>query len=228
MDKWTDRLSEYLDGELTLQENEALEAHLLECADCGQTLQQLRGVVARAQQVLDAPPTNDLWTGIANRIEGEKALELSSSQALKLPSSRRLSFSVTQLVAASIVLMLLSAGSVYLMLTRNTAAPIAASTETRQSRDNVRQVADKPVLENYNFAISELEGALKSNRSQLDTTTVRVLENNLHTIDRAILDARAALARDPGNTYLNRYLDETVQKKIQLLRRATSIVRAQT
>ena len=220
MDKWTERLSEYLDGDLTLQETEALEAHLLECADCGETLQQLRAVVARAQEVMDAPPANDLWAGISQRIAEQAPDRLTAAPP------RRLMFSIPQAIAAGITLMVLSAGTVYLMLSRN---PQSVATRSSTTTSDVRQVSDRqPVLENYNFAISELESALKTNRSKLDTATVRVLETNLHTIDKAIADARAALATDPGNAYLNRYLDETVQKKIQLLRRATGIVRAQT
>jgi len=220
MDNWTDRLSEYLDGDLTAHESEALEAHLLTCADCGETLQQLRAVVARAQQVMDAPPHNDLWTGINERIALQTRDEVIAKPA------RRLSVSISQAVAAGIALMLISATTMYLMLSRNMTQQIAQNAASTAS--DVRTVSDKPVLENYSFAISELESALKSNRSQLDTTTVRVLETNLHTIDKAIMDARAALAHDPGNTYLNHYLDQTVQKKIQLLRRAAGIVRAQT
>lgn len=217
MDKWTDRLSEYIDGELSLQESEALEAHLLECADCGATLQQLRAVVARTTQLIDQPPATDLWPQIETRLNTPDRLSAR-------PPKRLIAFSVMQLIAASVVLVLMSAGTVYMVLSRSGGQQLADAPQQRA----VRQVSDKPVLENYNYAISELEAVLKNNRSQLDTTTVRVLEANLHSIDTAIAEARAALGRDPGNQYLNHYLDETVQKKIQLLRRATGIVRAQT
>jgi anti-sigma factor RsiW len=250
LDNWTPRLSEYIDGELSPGEAEALEAHLLECDECGRILQDLRGVVARAANVLDRPPENDLWQGIAARIAPEQ------TPAQK----RRFSFSVSQLAAASIVLMMLSAGSMYLILTRTQSPQIAAEPAAQvpaPATEPVTQVAasaeqpdaqaptstapvttDKPVARqvhaetpatrNYDLAIQDLEGALRSGRSRLDTATVRVLESNLRTIDGAIAEARAALGRDPGNPYLNRYLDQTMQKKIQLLRRATRIVRAQT
>src|SRR5262245_23187523 len=95
-DNWTPRLSEYLDGELTQPEVEALEAHLLECPECGRTLQELRAVVARASNVIDRPPEKDLWQGIAARIAQGEVSE----------QKRRFSFSISQLVAAGIVLML--------------------------------------------------------------------------------------------------------------------------
>ena len=33
-DEWTDRLSDYLDGELSAEEYSAVEAHLRDCAHC--------------------------------------------------------------------------------------------------------------------------------------------------------------------------------------------------
>jgi len=246
MDQWTERLSEYVDGELSTEQTELLEAHLLECADCGQTLQDLRAVVFRATQVIDRPPESDLWTGIAARI----AEPAQDGDVVPMPAKRRVSFSIPQLVAASIVLMMLSGGTMFLMLQgtrsgalagaagsspnpqRGAQAVAPASQQPVTTRDAVKPQmvvpVKSPAAENYNAAITELEGALRDGRAQLDTATVRVLETNLRTIDAAIGEARSALGRDPGNPYLNRYLDETMQKKIQLLRRATGILRAQT
>ena len=113
MDQWTDRLSEYMDGELPPAEREALAAHVLECAECGRTLQELRQVVARAGQVLDREPERDLWSGIAARISAE---DVAPATVLSTSFKRRISFSIPQLAAASVVLMLLSAGTMYLLL----------------------------------------------------------------------------------------------------------------
>src|SRR5690242_6390457 len=67
-DQWTDRLSEYLDGDLTPAERTTLEAHLAACGTCRTTLDELRRVVARAQALDDRPPAADLWPGIAEHI----------------------------------------------------------------------------------------------------------------------------------------------------------------
>ena len=40
-DQWNDRLSEYLDDELTPGERAALESHLATCRDCAVTLDDL-------------------------------------------------------------------------------------------------------------------------------------------------------------------------------------------
>jgi hypothetical protein len=225
-DKWTDRLSDYLDGELSAPEREALDAHLLECAECGHTLQQLKAVVARASQVIDREPSRDLWSGIAARIaagEGSPATLVATSSG-----KRRVSFSIPQLAAASVVLMLMSAGTMYVALNADNGAPVAEVNGPQTQPLPAGSASVRAVTRNYDAAVAELESVLHSNREQLDSTTVRVLEQNLAIIDRAINDARAALGQEPANPYLSRYLDQAMQKKVQLLRRATSVMRAET
>jgi anti-sigma factor RsiW len=225
MDKWTNKLSDYIDGELTHNEREALEAHLLECAECGLALQQLRAVVALAGQVIDREPQHDLWAGIGARIETaapDQDMSIATS-----PIKRRVSFSIPQLAAASVALMLVSATAVYMMLqpgpTRFAEGPIVHVTQPTAAQTSARAVSRR-----YDDAVTELQGVLDRNRDQLDTTTVRVLEQNLAIIDRAINEARNALGQEPANPYLTKYLDEAMQRKVQLLRRATSVMRAQT
>ena len=67
-DRWMDRLSEYLDGELAPEERRELEAHLARCATCKRTLEDLRAVVARAAALEDRPPAADLWPAVARGI----------------------------------------------------------------------------------------------------------------------------------------------------------------
>src|SRR5437016_5629439 len=67
-DQWTDRLSEYLDGELSGPERTTLEAHVASCDVCRTTLDELRRVVTNARALDDRPPTVDLWPAIATRI----------------------------------------------------------------------------------------------------------------------------------------------------------------
>jgi predicted O-linked N-acetylglucosamine transferase (SPINDLY family) len=80
----------------------------------------------------------------------------------------------------------------------------------------------------YDAAVGQLRAALNDNRSQLDSSTVRVLEKNLAIIDSAVAEARHALAQDPNNSYLNHHLAETMRRKVELLRRASSLAGART
>ncbi len=48
-DTWTDRLSEYVDGELDVATTRALELHLVGCAECRAIADDLRKVSARGR-----------------------------------------------------------------------------------------------------------------------------------------------------------------------------------
>src|SRR5438093_12623527 len=71
-DQWTDRLSEYLDDELSGEGRRGLEAHLATCTVCAQTLDELKKVVAAAHALSALPPVNDLWNGIGTRLDCER------------------------------------------------------------------------------------------------------------------------------------------------------------
>jgi anti-sigma factor RsiW len=215
-DQWTDRLSEYVDGELTPAERTALEAHLAACGACRQTLGELRRVVARAQALDDRPPAADLWPGIAEHIG---VVSLAARRA-----RRRLSFTVPQLAAAAVVLTFLSAGSVWLALrNRPTLPPAAPGTTAVMSNVGMSRLDARTAA-----SVAALEQTLARNRDRLDTATVRVIEKNLGIIDRAIRDAQSALAADPANPYLNQHLAQETRRKLELLRQAATLASARS
>lgn len=217
-DTWTDRLSDYLDDELDPEERRAAEAHLSECAECRATLAELEAVVARADALDDRPPAHNLWTGIASRIgsgaHGGAVVDLAARRR-----ARRVSFSLPQLAAAALAFVLVGAGSVVWLSDSGPEAPMVTQAPGPEA------VTGLPVGSGqYDVAVAELEAMLAQNRSRLDSATVRIVEQNLTTIDRAIAEARAALAADPSNVYLNTHLAATMRQKVQLLRRVAELV----
>ena len=225
-DQWTNRLSEYLDGELTDGERIALEAHLQSCGECSSVLTDLRQVVARARMLEHKAPHHDLWPGIAQRIGatvGEtRTVGLGSRRA-----ARRWSFSLPQLAAAGIALMTLSGGAVWLLHgpeQQNFAPPSAIVPSGNPRAINAAVNPRGNATQSYAAAVADLERVLASGRGQLDTTTIRVIEQNLAAIDRAIAQAQRALDADPANLYLNTHLAETMRRKLDLLRQAAALV----
>src|SRR5712692_3056702 len=193
-DRWTDRLSEYVDGELGVAAAAALEAHLPSCGDCRATLEELRRVVTRAGKLDDRPPTADLWPEVATRIGlSPVAQRVGARAGGRAP--RRLSFTVPQLLAASIALVLLSGSAAWLLL-RQPAGPTAATaTGPTPMMTNVANVGTYESSPRYAAAVADLERLLAQRRSGLDPTTVRLTEKNMGIIDRAIRDAQGALGR---------------------------------
>jgi len=218
-DNWTNRLSEYLDGDLPASERPALEVHLQGCGDCRATLQQLRRVVARAQGLDDSPPAADLWPAIAQHM-GVVSLDARRAR-------RRLSFTVPQLAAAAVALVLLSGGSAWLALRGRSTGP----TPQQAVMDRNPVITTAGTYEanpRYAAAVADLERVLARGRSRLDTATVRVIEKNLGIIDRAIRDAQSALAADPANSYLNQHLAQEMRRKLELLRQAATLTGTRT
>jgi len=232
-DQWTDRLSEYLDGDLGIAERAALEAHVASCPACEAILAELRRVVARAQAIDDQPPTTDLWPAIAQQIGVSSGAEPHGVVSLAARRARRrLSFTVPQLAAAAAVLLLLGSGGAYLTLQHGTSpvppTPIAGARTGRGPTTTL--VGWEKTRAKYDVAVAELESTLEQGRKsgRLDSATVRVLDQSLVTIDSAIVQARRALAADPGSVYLNQHLADTMRRKLELLRRASAFAPART
>jgi hypothetical protein len=220
-DQWTNRLSEYLDDELDAAERLALESHLATCEGCVTTLDELRRVVGRAQALDDRPPTRDLWPGIATRIG------LSTDDLAVRRSPRRVSFTVPQLVAASIALIVIAAGVARLAQPRATTPSVrgparAASVQSAAWSSKADSSAD--------LAVGQLRLALAEGQrtGRLNATTVHKLEHSLAVIDSAIAEASRALVLDPQSAYLNHHLADTMRHKLEFLREANRIATARS
>lgn len=219
-DQWTDRLSEYVDGELAAADRTALEAHLATCADCRATVEDLRKVVERAKSLEHRPPTSELWSNIHARLTPGRRPGVNRDATAR---AWRLSFNVPQLIAASIALVLLSAGGMW----------VAVNQPEQTAEGQFIPAPDRALTSvvstgRADAAIADLQDALTRNESRLDTATVRVVRENLALIDRAISQARRALEADPANVYLNLHLADTMRRKLELLRRVNAIAAAQS
>ena len=232
---WTERLSEYHDDELTAAERTACEAHLAECADCRDTLADLGGVIASARADRDTMPAADLWPGILSRIEqGSTKAEPHNrwGQAAVRPVRRQITFSLPQLALAASLLIAVSAAVAYVAANR-AAGPQPIATIARELP--IQAMAEPMLAPStdatpanfadaaFDRAVSDLERTLVEQRAALDPRTIVIIERNLAVIDEAIRQARAALDADPANTFLNSHLADARRRKLELLRRATSI-----
>jgi len=231
-DTFTDRLSDYLDGEdLSVADRAAIEAHLSTCVSCRTTLADLRDVATRAASLPDMPPPTDLWPGVAERLTPS-----TSVLPFARPQHRRFSFTLPQLVAAGLALMVLSGSLVWVARLgdpRASLPPVGARVEdvARVEDEEVApSIAPSPAAfadSNYDQAVADLEKMLEAGRNQLDAETVRILEDNLRTIDQAIEQSRKALRADPANVYLNNHFAASRNRKLALLRRASALAMPQ-
>jgi hypothetical protein len=239
-DRWTARLSEYLDDDLAERERRELEAHLESCPACRVALDELRLVLAEARKLEPSAPPTDLWPGIAARM-GERR------PARSAPAWRewRMSLSLPQAAAAAAALVVISVGISWMvgrapwLVTRgpseNGGRPFAVGTRPAAPSPAPPSAGDAPggaassassaafVDPRYDAMIAELQRILDEERSRLDPNTVKVLEKNLKIIDGAVADARRAVEADPSSLYLREHLARVMKQKMSLLRQATMI-----
>ena len=227
-DLWQDRLSEYIDGELSAQESAALEAHITSCNDCTDILEALRHVKEAARVLEDRPAPPERWDAIPSAISAASVSEPKVVDIATRRAARRWSFTVPQIAVAALGLMLLSGGGAWLALSGGgpDAAPVTAANEQEQI---VRPVATSGRAEqDLDHAVADLETLLEAGRTKLSPKTIATIETNLKIVDQAIAEARVALEQDPNSEFLNAYLAESMRRKMSLVRQSTSILRAST
>jgi hypothetical protein len=221
-----EKLQDYREGLLSPEEHVSVRAHLEGCAPCRGELEALSALMEGLEELpLEAQPARDLWPQIEWRIgTGSGDAEPQPAEARARPR-RQITLPAWQLLAASITLAVFSGGAVWAVLSGGPQAPLpVASTPARESL--AQPVGWEAALDEYDQAVADLEGVLELGKEVLDPETVRILEENLEAIDRAIREAQEALAMDPASRALGRFLAENLKRKIDLLRHAATAVYA--
>ena len=138
----------------------------------------------------------------------------------------RVSFTLPQLAAASVLLAIVSGGAAWRLQTAWRPAPAAGTRTAERAAAAVDSQID-PRIEpvgvvdaQHDSAVADLQRALDQGRGRLDPATITLVQQNLTIIDRALEQARQAVVDDPGNSYLTSHLVETRRRKLDLLVRA--------
>ncbi|HEX6943021.1 MAG TPA: zf-HC2 domain-containing protein [Gemmatimonadaceae bacterium] len=220
-------LSAWFEGDLDAAERRAVDAHLHECLRCASVVRDLEVIRRDAAKLPAMAPSRDLWEGIAARIEAP-IIELKTRQA---PAAPRRNW---QMAAAAVVLMAVSSGVTYVLTgdgrreaggvqtasTPDSAAPGVVTPKrptSGGSRVLIGEFSAPEII--YDQEITRLRAILDQRRGDLDSATVKTVEKSLQAIDKAIIDARAALTGDASNAFLNEQLNRALEKKLGVLRR---------
>ena len=113
-------------------------------------------------------------------------------------------------------------GSGVSRLAQNGSAPMPRS-GIPASLASQTQAAINPADGIYVKEIALLQDVVRQKKSQLDPSTVAIIERNLQIIDAAIEQSRAALIRDPASRMLSQQLTHALDKKVELLRTAAML-----
>lgn len=187
--KWLDRFRRAEEPPTDPEEQEALDA----------LLQRARALPR------DIQPERDLWLGVQNRIELERA-------GAESPRSRlwgaRLSVPVWAASAAASLLVVFAVGTgLWLRAPASPSDPaaIASLADSLRDRDGVSVVR------------RDLLALLEEQRAQLPPEVLVAVERNLAEIDRAITEIHVAFEEHPDNPALRFLLAEAYRREADML-----------
>ena len=202
------RLNDYIDNVLDANAADTVRAHIAECDTCAREIEQLIALKADLHALpLDIQPDRDLRGDIWSRIEAP-AKHTRTLWSMRYP-----------LAAAAILLIAISSVVTRALVTGTRAPEVAVGEDYRNNTRLIARDADKLKRE-YTDEVQELEMILRKSRGALAPETVRIMEENLAIIDRAINEAQSALASDPNSEMLVDLLRSAYERKLELLRQA--------
>jgi hypothetical protein len=215
----SERLNDFVDGELGAAEAAAVERHLEACEACREEERALRRLAQDAAALpRELPPGKDFWPAIERRLR----------EPVVVPFARRPAVRGLGLLAAAAALVAITS-AVTLRLSRPE-APLVEPGPTLVPALTLRPAAlgEGPLGEverEYERAAAELVGAINARRTALSPETLEVVHSSLAKIDEALAEIRAALAKDPGRTELAHLLSSTHRQRVELLRRVARLSR---
>ena len=215
------QLSAYSDGELTPAERESVERHVAVCAECRRALEGIRAVKSWAPGYRGSAPSRDLWGNIESRL-GTRPIGSGSMKPAW--HGRKVSVRLPLLAAAAVVLLVLGATATRLF---QSGQVVTDSVPVIQAKHWNSATADS-TNNQYDTAIADLEAILTSNGDALEPATLKVIRESLTSIDRAIADARKAIAADSTNDYLNASIAQNMRRKLGILRMAAQAATAKS
>ncbi len=203
------RLHDYLDGEMSKDEHRQLEQHLGGCADCRRESESWVLLRTRTAELeTEIRPARDLWPAIADRIDRQPA---------------QASFWWLQLAAAAIALAVLSVPlSVWWVGRQETET--ASTTSLQQAGETVAAQAELARSEDgVQLAHTDLVIAIERHRDLVEDDTLRILEDNMILLDRAIGELRVALDENPQDLRLRMLLASRYQQERKLLQKVSRV-----
>lgn len=156
-DPWTERLSEYLDKELSHSDREGMERHLLQCRECAANLEELAAVRGRARNLTQAPVPAEVWSGIESGIAKRRIRALPSHEGAERTRGpererggrsfwgSRFSFSLPELVAAGLAVAVLSGGGIFALMKPTGSTPKTGPAVAQREPTSVTQPSQSTV-----------------------------------------------------------------------------------
>lgn len=220
--EFDNRIEEYVEGTLTPDLTERMEAHLAACERCRSAVDLLRCILDETPRLSRSiEPGADLWPAISARIEGEPRVwggdpgSGPSAPRSRMPRSRAFT-----LAAAALVLMAIGASW---WMSRQTGPGIAPTNPLMVTAGTSLMDEFESTESAYLEAAEVLEASFRLERGMLTNETAEALDRNLEILDSAIDEVRMTVAANPRDPEALDHLAVTYRNKVDVLRRLTRI-----
>ena len=218
-EKYQDLLSDFLDGLLTPEDHNRVDAHLRDCGVCAGARSDLDAIVVFCRENRGeyeaVPSEHALWLRINNAIESD--LAASSKAAVKtnagwwsrlMNQSWQLSFPRLAASAAVIVIVVAlgTAVGVHKFLGSG-GTPIAATGSTVEERYRQQQ----QVIAYWNQRVEQ-------NKARWNPQMRETFDRNMSVIDAAVNDSMRQLTQNPHDGVSEDILNAALNDKVELLK----------
>jgi anti-sigma factor RsiW len=201
------------DGTLDAEARGRVDAHRAVCGECDDDVARLTALMKRIGESRRAPAPaasiDDLWPEIRRQIDGAKVVSL---EPAAVSSSRQLRIDPWWIGVVAAVLVLVGV-SVYRVVP-STVRAVSVSA----ANDSLFRLASDSV-KTYEAQAEQLLDELKLERARLTPETQASIDEDLKTVDLAIAELQAAIARDPKNPTLRAMLASSYRQKIDVLKK---------
>ncbi len=240
-ERYSEWLSDAVDGTLDPAQQAELDGHCRGCADCRELLSDLMEIRAAAATLDRLTPSPDMWNAIAAKLDpsASAALPLRRDRppmaASPFGSAKRASSWMQlagspmrqphwgALAAAAALVTVLGAAAWFGLSTRPPGNGTESIAELARATSEL-QLAEQ----HYLNAIAALEQLTAQRDTTLDPVIAAEIAQSLSSIDRAIDDSRAALKADPRSFVAQTSLLEALRMKVALLQETVSLMNARS
>lgn len=206
-------INEYIDNNLSHQQNVSLKKHLDGCQKCQKILEDFQKITDSVKELEDLSPSDQAWFKIQARVKAEKQTARTTvpgfGENLKSffsPPRLRYVFS-----AAFLVLLVVAITIFGLRYWK----PEEALTGIDQQQFALTKLAEAE--HHYQLAIKALWQAVASQEKDFDPQLYAVFQKNLEIIDTFLAACKLAVLNDPEDVESRNYLLTMYKEKTNLL-----------
>lgn len=207
------------DGTLDAADRARVDAHLGVCRDCATDVARLTTLMMRIDESRRAPATqtaelDGMWRAIRQEIEGAKVVALDPVEPAVTSWRLRVDPWVIGVAASVAAITALTVIQIVPPIVRSAATQATATANA----DTMFRFADDSIA-SYREESDRLLDELQLQRARLAPGTRAAIDDELKTVDLAIAELQAAVARDPRNPALHAMLASSYRQKVDVLKK---------